>query len=228
MSNVTEEKVKWRPSLSLLAIISFVASFLVARTFTILNPHTTLRIAGYHIHHYWYGIALLAVGGWLGISYKSERMDRLAAILYGAGGGIFGDEVGLQLTGYNNYWTGITYTFIIVFLMIVLLLALLFRYSRAIADEFAGLTRSRAGLYFGILLGVVSIAVLLRRINMTVITVSAALTIISIAIIISYFIHILRKRGQAEHVPNIPNETSERYTRKLPKLRFKRPDCLIL
>ena len=195
MSTGAEGKVRWRPSLSILAIISFIASFLVTRAFTILRPHSILKIAGYHIHHFWYGIALLAIGGWLGISYKSERVDRLAAILYGAGGGIYGDEVGLQLTGYNSYWTGITYTLIIVFLMIVLLLALLFRYSKVIAAEFAGLTRSRASLYLGILLGVVSIAVLLRRINMTVIAVSAALTIISLAIIVGYFVHIPRKKS---------------------------------
>ena len=195
MSTGAEGKVRWRPSLSVLAIISFIASFLVTRAFTILRPHSILNIAGYHIHHFWYGIALLAIGGWLGISYKSERVDRLAAILYGAGGGIYGDEVGLQLTGYNNYWTGITYTLIIVFLMIVLLLALLFRYSKVIAAEFAGLSRSRAGLYLGILLGLVSIAVLLRRINMMEIAVSAGLAIISLAIVVGYFVHILMRKS---------------------------------
>ncbi|MGD0027940.1 MAG: hypothetical protein ABSC91_03265 [Candidatus Bathyarchaeia archaeon] len=189
------EKVGSRITLSIVAIISFIASFLVARAFTILRPHTMLKIGGYHIHHFWYGIALLAIGGWLGISYKSERISRLAAILYGAGGGIYGDEVGLQLTPTGNYWTGITYTLIIIFLTIVLLIALFFRYSRVIAAEFAGLTRSRAGLYFGILLAVISIAVLLRRIDVTVSTVSAVLTIISILIVAGYFVQLLRKKA---------------------------------
>ena len=189
------EKVGSRITLSILAIISFIASFLVARAFTILRPHTILKIGGYHIHHFWYGIALLAIGGWLGISYKSERISRLAAIFYGAGGGIYGDEVGLQLTPTGNYWTGITYTLIIIFLAIVLLLALFFRYSKVIAAEFAGLTRSRASLYFGILLAVISIAVLLRRIDVTVSIVSAVLTIISFLIIAGYFVQLLRKKA---------------------------------
>lgn len=194
MSNAAE-KVGSRITLSILAIISFIASFLVARAFTILRPHTILKIGVYHIHHFWYGIALLAIGGWLGISYKSERISRLAAILYGAGGGIYGDEVGLQLTPTGNYWTGITYTLIIIFLTIVLLIALFFRYSRVIAAEFAGLTRSRASLYSGILLAVISIAVLLRRIDVTVSTVSAVLTIISILIVAGYFVQLLRKKA---------------------------------
>jgi hypothetical protein len=194
MSTSAEEKVKGRPSLSILAIISFIASFLVSRTFTILNPHATLEIAGYHIHHFWYGIALLAIGGWLGISYKSERIDRLAAILFGAGGGIFGDEVGLNLTNHTDYWTGITYTLIIIFLTIVLLLAFFFRYSKVMTTEFAGLTRSRASIYFGILLAVVSIAILLRTSDMIVITVSGTLAIISFFIIASYFVQLLRKK----------------------------------
>jgi hypothetical protein len=194
MSNAAE-KAGSRITLSILVIISFIASFLVARAFTILRPHTILKIGVYHIHHFWYGIALLAIGGWLGISYKSERISRLAAILYGAGGGIYGDEVGLQLTPTGNYWTGITYTLIIIFLAIVLLIALFFRYSRVIVAEFAGLTRSRASLYFGIFLAVISIAVLLRRIDVTISTVSAVLTIISFLIVAGYFVQLLRKKA---------------------------------
>jgi hypothetical protein len=51
------------------------------------------------------GIALLAIGGWLGISYDDKETNRVASILYGAGGGLIVDEVGLLLT-FNNYWTG--------------------------------------------------------------------------------------------------------------------------
>jgi len=194
MNARTEEKVEGRPSLSILAIISFIVAFLVTRAFTILMPHALLRIGGFHIHHFWYGIALIAIGGWLGISYKGARIGRVAAILFGAGGGIFGDEVGLNLTG-NNYWTGITYTLVIIFLTIVLLLALFFRYSSVLTAEFAGLTRSRASVYFSILLAVVSIAVLLRRINVTVTVVSAALALVSLFVIVSYFAQLLRKKN---------------------------------
>ena len=33
---------------------------------------------GVHIHHFWYGLALIATGGWLGISYEGEHIHRVA------------------------------------------------------------------------------------------------------------------------------------------------------
>jgi hypothetical protein len=133
MSVHAEEKAHIRPSLSILALLSFVVSFAIARTFTILTPHTTLNIQHIHIHHYWYGVALLVVGGWLGISYKSDRIARLAAILFGAGGGILGDEAGFLLT--NNYWTSITYTLIIIFVTLVCVLVLFLKYFRGYSSR---------------------------------------------------------------------------------------------
>jgi hypothetical protein len=41
---------------------------------------------------------MLAVGGWLGISYNNPRVDRVAAIIFGAGGGLIGDEAEILLT----------------------------------------------------------------------------------------------------------------------------------
>ena len=117
MKIAREEKPASRANLSVLALISFLASFIIARAFTTINPDVVLRGGGFHIHHYLYGIIMLAIGGWLGISYIEERITRLAAVIYGAGGGLIGDEAGLLLGG--NYWTGITYTIVVVFLVFV-------------------------------------------------------------------------------------------------------------
>jgi hypothetical protein len=193
MNMSADEKVKERPNFSILALISFIASFLIARTFTTLNPSATWTGGGYHIHHFWYGIAMLAIGGWLGISYQNDRIDRIAAILFGAGGGIIGDEAGLLLT-LKDYWTGVTYTLVIVFLTLVSVLVLLFRYSRIIAAEFAGLTRNKESIYFGIFLAVVSIAFILETDNIAIIAVSAVLTAISCLIISGYIIQRFSKK----------------------------------
>jgi hypothetical protein len=77
----------------------------VARSFTTLYPETHLLGGGFHIHHFWYGLSMPAVGGWLGISYDHERISRAAAISFGAGGGLIGDEVGLlsHLNSQNLY-----------------------------------------------------------------------------------------------------------------------------
>ncbi|MEM3357211.1 MAG: hypothetical protein QW166_05220, partial [Candidatus Bathyarchaeia archaeon] len=156
---IMREEIKEKPNLSIIALTSFIASFLIARTFTTLNPNIVLVGGGYHIHHFWYGIALLAVGGWLGINYQSERIDRLAAILFGAGGGLIGDEVGILLTlSAHAYWADITYTFIITFLIIVSMALLISKYRKAIPTEFSHCLRSNASLYIGVFMAAISTA----------------------------------------------------------------------
>ncbi|HJX24223.1 MAG TPA: hypothetical protein VJ574_07480 [Candidatus Bathyarchaeia archaeon] len=188
----TEKRAGTRPNLSVLALVSFISSFLVARAFTTLNPNYVLIGGGFHIHHFWYGLAMLAVGGWLGISYHSERIDRVAAILFGVGGGLIGDEVGLLLT-LGDYWTEITYTLIIVFLALASISILIFRYLDSIRDEFARFLRSHRSLYFGVFLAAVSIAFIAETSHPTIIAIASLTAIIACIIILAYFIQRNRK-----------------------------------
>jgi hypothetical protein len=188
------EKIKTKPNLSMLALISFIASFAVARIFTSLSPKTVLVGGGFHIHHFWYGLSMLAIGGWLGISVEDERVNRVAAILFGAGGGLIGDEVGLLLT-FGDYWTGITYTFVITFVAFVSTLILLIRYSRIIRTEFIEFARSNASLYFGVFLAAVSVAFILENDDPRIVAVSSISTIVALVIISAYLIQrILTRR----------------------------------
>lgn len=188
------EKIKTRPNLSILALLSFVASFGVTRIFTTLNPRTVWEFSGgLHVHHFWYGIAMLAIGGWLGISYEDERINRLAAILFGAGGGLIGDEFGLLLT-FGEYWTEITYTFVIIFLAFASMLILLSRYSKAIRTEFAEFLGSNASLYFGAFFAAVSVAFIMETGNVTINAVASLLTIIACVTIFAYFIQRIRRK----------------------------------
>lgn len=187
------ERIKTKPHLSILALISFISAFTVARTFTTLYPGTIWEIRGLHIHHFWYGLATLAIGGWLGISVEDERLNRVAAILFGAGGGIIGDEVGLLLT-LGEYWTEITYTFIIVFLAFVSILILLVKYAELISTEFVQFLRSHASLYFGAFLLAVSISFISETENPTIIAVSSVSAIAACLVILAYFIQRMRRR----------------------------------
>jgi hypothetical protein len=189
---VENEKIKERPNLSMLALVSFLASFMVARIFTTLSPSTVLISGGYHIHHYWYGLIILAIGGWLGISYENERINRVAAILFGAGGGIIGDEVGLLLT--SEYWTGITFTFLMIFLAFASILILLFRFSRIILNEFSQFFRSQTSFYLGVFLATISVAFILETNDIAVMIASIVLTMIGLTIILLCFIHRFRTR----------------------------------
>lgn len=187
--------MKTRPNLSVLALISFVASFIIARAFTTLNPHVVLITGDLHIHHFWYGLAMLAIGGWLGISYQSERIDRLAAILFGAGGGLIGDEVAILLTlSPYAYWAEATYTLIIIFLSFASVLILINKYRKIILAEFAQLLRSNASLYVGVFMLAVSVAFILETDNVVIFAVSSAFVLLACIIITAYFIQQIKQR----------------------------------
>ena len=178
----------------MLAIASFITSFVVARTFTTLSPHVVVTTGGIHIHHFWYGLALLAIGGWLGISYSGDRIDRIAAVLFGAGGGIVGDEVGLLLT-FGDYWTEITYTFLIVFLAVVFTIFLLKRYSKTIHTELIEFARTNSSLYVGVFLVAVSIAFITMTNNIIIIAISTAVAVAACTMVSTYFIQLIKARN---------------------------------
>lgn len=195
-----EKKIERRPNLSVLALISFAFSFAAARTFTTLSPKTTILTSGYHIHHFWYGIILLAIGGWIGISYNEPRIDKIAAVIFGAGGGLIGDEVGILLAlEEHNYWAGISYTFVIVLLTLASIMVLVNKYSRTILRDFAGFSRSRGGLYSAIFFAALLFAFLIDTDNIIIILVSGTLAIIASTIIISFFAQAIRKKLRRPH-----------------------------
>lgn len=140
---------------------------------------------------------MLAIGGWLGISYNNERINQLAAILFGAGGGLIGDEVGLLLT-FENYWTGITYTFVIAFLTFASILIILSRYSKAIREEFAGFLTRHMSLYFGAFLLIISLAFMIDTNNTTIIAFSSISILVGCLIILGYFVMKIRKGHKKE------------------------------
>src|SRR5712692_5440996 len=118
----------FRPALSFIGLLSFVTSFFGSRLFATLNPTIVIQQQGIHFHHFWYGIALMGIAGWLAITWKSERLDRAYAVMYGLGAGFVGDEVGLLLT-LGNYQSELTYQFFVGALSFVIIATLLVRYK---------------------------------------------------------------------------------------------------
>lgn len=183
-----EEKVKTKPNLSLLALASFIVSLIIARTFTSLYPKIVWEVSGYHIHHFWYGLAMLTISGWLGISVENERFNRVASILFGAGGGLIADEVGLLLTlESEGYWAETTYTLLIMFLALILTATLIVKYSKTLRVEFPQFFRSNISLYLGVFLAAVSIAFILETEDIMMIAVSSAVASAACLMILVYF-----------------------------------------
>ena len=172
-----------KPNLSFIILVSFLASFAVARIFTYFFPSTVLMVQGFHIHHFWYGLALLTIGGWLGINYRDYQTERIAAIIFGVGGGLIGDEIGLLVT-FGDYYSGITYTFVISLLAFVFIVTLFMRHGQAIINEILGFSRLNIDLYVSLFLAVVSSAFLIQSDNTLVVTLSSITFIVALALIL--------------------------------------------
>ncbi len=115
---------KWNET-PFLILISFLLSFSIARLYVFIlgemgAASRIFPLERYILHHLYYGVALLIVAGWISINYKNKNLHRTAAVLYGAGLGIFFDELGLILTEFGSYWDSITYTISVVAILILL------------------------------------------------------------------------------------------------------------
>jgi len=192
MAETFSKKIQPRAHFATLALVSFITSFFVARAFTTFYPNTVLVSTGIHIHHFWFGLILLAIGGWIGISYNGVETNRFAAIIYGVGGGLIMDEVGLLLT-FGNYWTGITYTFMVGFLAFIAILFLFNKYGQTILEEFAEFLTSKVSLYFGVFLAAISIAFITDTNIFLISAFSGGLAIVAVIIIIAYIAQKIRK-----------------------------------
>jgi hypothetical protein len=147
-----EHKIVLRPTLSFLATLAFVSTFLVVRTFTTFYPGVIVQQAGIHFHHFWYGLAMIATAGWLGIAWRrGDRLDQVYAIVYGVGAGLIGDEIGLLLT-FGNYLSPLTFDFFIGAISVIILILLILRYRDAMKKDILGLSRGERLTYLGIFL----------------------------------------------------------------------------
>lgn len=77
-------------------LIAFLLSFAVARAWS-LGIGNGIYFEGFHIHHFYFGMLVLTVGGLLGLLSVRKSNRRVAAALMGIGMGLFADEIGLLL-----------------------------------------------------------------------------------------------------------------------------------
>jgi protein-S-isoprenylcysteine O-methyltransferase Ste14 len=135
----------------------------------------------------------------LGISYDDKEINRVASILYGAGGGLIVDEVGLLLT-FDNYWTSLTYSFLIIFLAFIIVLMFFFRYRSAILEEIAEFAISKVSLYLGIFLVAVSVGFIIQTDNFLVIVLASIIIIMSVILVLVFLIQELKINPEEPHL----------------------------
>lgn len=82
---------------------AFIPTFAVARLIVRFFPETFVQVNGTHVHHFTYGIIILAVSGYLAI-IRNGRAPFWLAIMYGIGLALAVDETGMWLHLTNQYY----------------------------------------------------------------------------------------------------------------------------
>jgi hypothetical protein len=141
--------------LAFLALAGFVVSFIAARIFTTINPDIVVVASGIHFHHFWYGLIMVCVAGWLGIVSTRPEFDRLYALVFGLGLGLIGDETGLLLT-LGDYHSELTYVAVLVGLSTVAMVYLAFQHAPSIKSDVVLLGMSERTAHLGV--GVMAIS----------------------------------------------------------------------
>ena len=131
-----------------LMLLSFIASFLIARAFATVYPATVVVAGGIHFHHFWYGLAMIVTAGGLGIVHNDPRYRRLYAVVFGLGGGLVGDEVGLLLT-FGNYDSILTLYFFVIVVSLGVLGMLLGGYRKELEYDVLSLEKGERLDYLG-------------------------------------------------------------------------------
>lgn len=152
---MTAAQHKINPGLTFLALLSFIAAFFIARIFTTITPDTVVVSGGIHFHHFWYGLAMVVAAGWMGIASNHPAWRRVYAVVFGFGGGLIGDEVGLLLT-FGNYHSQLTYLFFIGLVCFVTLASLLIRFRADLERDLLEIGRGEVTVHVGLVIACAS------------------------------------------------------------------------
>jgi hypothetical protein len=137
--------------LAFLALLAFIASFLIARTFTTFFPGTVALTGGIHFHHFWYGLGMIVASGWLGIAQEGPRLRRVYAVVFGFGAGLVGDETGLLLT-LGDYHSDLTYFVVVSIVAVSALLILLATRRKELEYDVFSIANGERMVYLGIVI----------------------------------------------------------------------------
>jgi hypothetical protein len=105
-----QQHVDYRREAALLMWVAFIATFVFLRLLTfgiryhLLPVKNVVTSSGLHIHHFVWGILVLLIVGFLGITIWSERLHPWLATIFGIGAALVIDEYALWLNLQDVYW----------------------------------------------------------------------------------------------------------------------------
>ncbi len=131
MTSLTQLPELQTPSnrrITALIIFAFLATFVLARLFVYLVldhliPNFFLTIRGVHIHHFTYGVVILASAGLYLLLKRPDAESaafRWLTFFYGVGLGLTFDEFGMWVRLEDNYWIRQSYDAIVIVALILL------------------------------------------------------------------------------------------------------------
>jgi hypothetical protein len=114
-----------------LTLISFLITFVMARltVYLVLGhwmPNFFLTVRGVHIHHFTYGVVILAIVGLYFILKRPSDNSRnflRATLFYGIGLGLTFDEFGMWIRLQDDYWVRQSYDAIVIVVLLLLNIA---------------------------------------------------------------------------------------------------------
>jgi hypothetical protein len=146
-----QQHVDYRREAALRMWVAFIGTFLFLRLLTygiryhFLPFRNIVTSGGLHIHHFVWGIFILLIVGFLGITFWSPRLHGWLAPLYGIGAALVVDEFALWLNLRDVYWAREGRISVDVAVLIAALLGLYYAANRFWSEVAREL---RAGLAF--------------------------------------------------------------------------------
>jgi hypothetical protein len=105
-----QQHVDYRREAALWMWVAFITTFIFLRVLTfgirfhLLPVRNVVTSSGLHIHHFVWGIVILLVVGFLGITLWSERLHPWLGLIFGIGAALVLDEYALWLNLQDVYW----------------------------------------------------------------------------------------------------------------------------
>ncbi|HEX9008113.1 MAG TPA: hypothetical protein VF837_02525 [Patescibacteria group bacterium] len=114
-------KPKTGKEIPFLIMISFLGTFTLSRIVTFVFPEIFLKVRGIHVHHFSYGIFLLAILGYFLLTQPRTPKTRLRlSLFYGIALGLSMDEFAMWIQLEDNYYNRSSYDAIVLITLILL------------------------------------------------------------------------------------------------------------
>ncbi|MCL5970280.1 MAG: hypothetical protein M1450_02125 [Patescibacteria group bacterium] len=129
-------------------LITFILSRIIVYFFVFGPPKMYLKINGIHIHHLTFGIAILAIIGYVALTTHSNHFKKFMAVLYGIGLALAFDEFGMWLHLKDDYWIRHSYDAVLIITLLLFNSAFLRRFWIELGKHLTKLKKYKRKIFY--------------------------------------------------------------------------------